>query len=47
MSRACAKALGAAVFIGRHTIDVFEREVGPPALVDAGVIEARDVRVLE
>ena len=39
--------LGAAVLIRRGAVDVFEREIGPSAFVDAGVVEARDVRVLE
>ena len=39
--------LGAAVFVRRDAVDVFEREIGTPAFVDAGVVEARDVRMLE
>ena len=31
----------------RLAVDVLEREVGPAALVDAGVVEPGDVRVLE
>ncbi len=39
--------LGAAVLVRGDAVDVFEREIGTPVFVDAGVVEPRDVRVLE
>ena len=42
-----AETLRLAPGVDRLAVDVFQRQVGPPAFIDPGVVQPRDVRVLQ